>query len=192
MVASGNTIVSITCCWRWLRLSCFNISLRRQHYSSLSCKIGDLALRVRSTEDRLEELQRDVSRSLDLLTPMASSLARQIGETGSKAESERLNELTVKHTAALNRAVAALENMSRELRTVKRNKTILKSLSFSALKCRQDAIPSAHRETLRWIYDSRRTAFEAWLQEGKGIFWVSGLVSPSTHAFHHRLSTDGT
>jgi len=58
-------------------------------------------------------------------------------------------------------------------------KQLLERLYFPEMTDRQDRIVEAHKETFRWILDSRKestpwTSFTAWLQEGSGLYWITG------------------
>lgn len=61
--------------------------------------------------------------------------------------------------------------------------TIIESLRYDCIQVRQDAIKIAHRRTFDWIFNSQqlqcsdrrsKIAFTEWLQNGSGIYWVTG------------------
>ena len=57
---------------------------------------------------------------------------------------------------------------------------MVQSLHFTMIDDRHDAIPEAHRQTFRWIFDENRkegcpwSNFAEWLRTGSGLYWING------------------
>lgn len=57
---------------------------------------------------------------------------------------------------------------------------ILNRLFFEEIYVRQEQIEKAHKQTFEWIFDRTGDGlrpwnnFMAWLEEGNGIYWISG------------------
>ena len=51
---------------------------------------------------------------------------------------------------------------------------ILQSLYFPEIDARHERIAEAHQRTYEWIYSSCDVGFADWLENGNGVFWVSG------------------
>lgn len=51
---------------------------------------------------------------------------------------------------------------------------ILESLTLREMRMRHTEIHDAYNDTFSWIFDDRQTHFKTWLQDGGGIFWISG------------------
>ncbi|RKU48515.1 hypothetical protein DL546_006492 [Coniochaeta pulveracea] len=67
-----------------------------------------------------------------------------------------------------------LKDLGEEIKNVEKHKTMIQSLSYSAMKHRQGEIPVAQMGTLNWLFDARKSTFVEWLQHGNGVFWVTG------------------
>jgi hypothetical protein len=67
--------------------------------------------------------------------------------------------------------------LAEECQNVEREQKILKSLTFKAMKQRQEKIKDAHKRTLGWIFKKPETGFLDWLQTENGIYWVKGKAS---------------
>ncbi|KAI1084093.1 hypothetical protein F5B20DRAFT_365513 [Whalleya microplaca] len=64
---------------------------------------------------------------------------------------------------------------------IAQEETILTSLNFDQRPVRHEAIPEAHTRTFRWILGQGTLAssspahgFTKWLQDGDGVYWISG------------------
>ncbi|PMD67148.1 uncharacterized protein K444DRAFT_489832, partial [Hyaloscypha bicolor E] len=57
---------------------------------------------------------------------------------------------------------------------------MVQNLHFTMIDDRHDAIPEAHRQTFRWIFDETRkegcpwSNFREWLRTGSGLYWING------------------
>jgi hypothetical protein len=67
-----------------------------------------------------------------------------------------------------------MDNMVQQSTSVATELKILKSLHFPHMEARHDAIKQAYSDTFGWIFEGSQTPYKSWLQNGKGIFWVSG------------------
>ncbi|KAJ4164332.1 hypothetical protein LMH87_006009 [Akanthomyces muscarius] len=75
-----------------------------------------------------------------------------------------------------------IQQMRDEQQHIKRDHTILKSLSFRSNVARYDTIPEAHQRTFSWVFSALESedtsssglSLQAWLERGSGIFWISG------------------
>ncbi|OIW26018.1 hypothetical protein CONLIGDRAFT_635794 [Coniochaeta ligniaria NRRL 30616] len=172
---------------------------KQRDHASVTCKIDKLTLMMETLQAQspcaqLRALRGDVSRSVDTLSSLAMTLKQPGGDTLSGTvigrEFGKMNEMAVAHSSALESTVTALEKLSGRLTMVERQETIIRSLSFSELRRRHDDIPQAHRETLKWLFDPRRTGLKQWLHEGEGIFWVSGLAGSGKSTLMKFLSDE--
>lgn len=53
----------------------------------------------------------------------------------------------------------------------------LRSLYFSGLESREEAVKDPLPGTFSWIWDPTKCEFPAWLEKGRGIFWIQGRAS---------------
>ncbi|KAK0914397.1 hypothetical protein LTR02_001782 [Friedmanniomyces endolithicus] len=71
---------------------------------------------------------------------------------------------------------------------------ILQTLHYHGIFDRQTSISSTYGATGHWIFGSRKTSFETWLQHGRGIFWICGKAgsgkSTVMNFLSERLQTD--
>jgi len=118
--------------------------------------------------DRLDKRLSAIGDEIDLITkkvikPDDSGITRVISEDELQILTTNVSELSL------------LE------RKFYREERILANLNFDQRPTRHDAIAEAHRETFRWILsenscgqDDGSHSFVKWLEEGEGIFWISG------------------
>lgn len=75
-----------------------------------------------------------------------------------------------------------LQDISDQQFHIKQDHAILKSLAFRSNVARHDTIPEAHQKTFSWVFSapvsvehvSSSLSLRDWLENGTGIFWVSG------------------
>lgn len=79
-----------------------------------------------------------------------------------------------------------LDRMRDQKQYVKKDHALLRSLVFRSSVARHDTIPEAHRRTFSWVFSApdssepstpasnSSSGLSAWLEDGNGIFWVSG------------------
>jgi hypothetical protein len=90
--------------------------------------------------------------------------------------------------------IASLVSVSDHVADMIGQRCILKSLAFSDMCARYEAVADAHEQTYRWIFDSKiddkddkddknylvkaaaRDALHSWLSAGTGIFHISGKL----------------
>lgn len=120
----------------------------------------DEMMKIKSSHDqfnihssKLDTLQQDIAR-----------LVRN-QEQGNTALSANLASLITK-----------LVTLSEDRALWDRQFQIIKSLYFPELKRRESDIIAAHIKTEKWLYVRNRTTFPEWLENGKGIYWIQGLV----------------
>jgi len=80
--------------------------------------------------------------------------------------------------------IVKLEDQFRQLIVseddVAKEQAVLRSLLYECLPVRHNAIPEAHKQTFRWIFQqsgkdaAHKSKFCTWLQKGNGLFWISG------------------
>ncbi|KAH8821508.1 hypothetical protein F5884DRAFT_745824 [Xylogone sp. PMI_703] len=75
-----------------------------------------------------------------------------------------------------NIGISNIERLANDSRKTDAYQSLLRSLVFPDIKQRYSDIELAHKKTLRWLFDSRKTSFSEWLGTGKGIYWVRGLA----------------
>ncbi|KAH6684057.1 hypothetical protein B0J14DRAFT_555059 [Halenospora varia] len=60
---------------------------------------------------------------------------------------------------------------------------VLRSLSFSAMDSRHEAVAEAHKQTFSWIFDIQRgqdqpwDPYRPWLERGSSIYWLNGKAA---------------
>ena len=73
---------------------------------------------------------------------------------------------------------------------------LLKSLWFAEILSREETIAEAHRKTFQWIFDRSGRAvrpwsnFTSWLEDGKGIYWISGKAGSGKSTLMNFLCQD--
>jgi histidinol dehydrogenase len=53
---------------------------------------------------------------------------------------------------------------------------MLQTLLFEEMEQREENIKDAHKTTLNWMFQKKKTKFINWLESEKGIYWVKGKV----------------
>ncbi|RPA78140.1 hypothetical protein BJ508DRAFT_160563 [Ascobolus immersus RN42] len=66
--------------------------------------------------------------------------------------------------------------------------SLLKSLYYEDMQCRKSAIRSTHKGTLAWIQE--RTDLRHWLEDGDGIFWITGKAGSGKSTLMRFLCQD--
>ncbi|KAK4450455.1 nacht nucleoside triphosphatase [Podospora aff. communis PSN243] len=131
------------------------------HQEQLECLRNDSLLLRSDHHARLEDIAKDLS----LIGKDVSFLRKSI-ESGTRLD-------------ALRRKMVRVEECSDD---VARQQAILQSLTFPARPVRHESLSQAHNKTYQWVFaepgtEARRWSqgkFLRWLQDGRGIFWVSG------------------
>ncbi|ATY59431.1 NACHT nucleoside triphosphatase [Cordyceps militaris] len=75
-----------------------------------------------------------------------------------------------------------IQHITDQQQHIQRDHAVLKSLAFRSNVARHDTIPAAHQRTFAWVFaasprqdtDSSSPGLRVWLEQGSGIFWVSG------------------
>ena len=73
---------------------------------------------------------------------------------------------------------------------------LLDSLWFAEIDIRQENIADAHKKTFGWIFDQSGRAvlpwnnFVAWLENGEGIYWISGKAGSGKSTLMNFLCRD--
>lgn len=123
----------------------------------------------------LEELSHKWDDSFTVMERSAQVLNDQLRIIGAK--SDLVSEAAQLHAERMKKAVQEFENLQDAVQKVQRQEKIIRSLQFPGIMRRHDDIPAAHRNTLGWIFDTKKATFINWLEQGRGIYWVNGLVS---------------
>lgn len=152
-------------------------------------------LEARSPVEKLNQLQLTLNQCIQTQTQL-SSLYRQLLGGKHKRSNQQAQEIwqqnvqlkTDAHMEGLQRTISELNSLSDELKHVKRQEKVLRSLQFSEIRRRQGDIRKAHEKTLEWIFDEKTTGFVNWLHKGQGVYWVNGLVSICLRVCKHHLS----
>lgn len=58
----------------------------------------------------------------------------------------------------------------------KKQMQILESLHFPSLRQRWAQIHDAHDDTNTWLFDREQITFLDWLETGKSVYWIYGMV----------------
>lgn len=147
----------------------------------------------RAQSERLENLQ---SRSLSLQTDQANTLNRICDGLrdvqarlilGQKPEDtqDNGNRLNVGDVQFLREK---LQQLSLSEDNVQKQQAILESLTFNSRPERHAQIAEAHKETFKWVLmttndPTLEPSIGDWLQQGEGIFWVSGKPGSGKSTF---------
>ena len=73
---------------------------------------------------------------------------------------------------------------------------LLESLWFTEILSREETIAEAHRETFEWVFDKSGKAilpwdnFNAWLENGEGIYWINGKAGSGKSTLMNFLCQD--
>lgn len=118
--------------------------------------------------EKLERIQESLARILESLAYMkklavSTASPSPYGSNSSNREIESLRE--------------RMSQLSMSERDVTKEQAILRSLSFESRPIRHRSIVKAHKETFRWVFQDSHTngtGFAPWLENGSGIFWISG------------------
>lgn len=51
---------------------------------------------------------------------------------------------------------------------------ILRHLEFNGMNKRYEDSADRHRETFEWIYEDHRLKLVPWLENGRGVYWITG------------------
>ncbi|KAK7983463.1 bifunctional epoxide hydrolase 2 [Apiospora arundinis] len=86
----------------------------------------------------------------------------------------------------------SLETLAEESKNSVEQLRFLKSLRFPELQNRYSAIMDAHTNTLDWAFDESKSKLVAWLREGSGIFWATGLAGSGKSTFMKLIATHDT
>lgn len=131
------------------------------------------------------ELQNDHNEKLGEVQISLSRCEQVLAEVGSDKSPRLVQFGDYELIAQLFRQLSTAEEFRTKLQR------FMDSLQFEALSRRREAIPEAHKQTLRWLLHGRTTGnktshipakedngdqidFSQWLVSGNGIFWVSG------------------
>lgn len=76
------------------------------------------------------------------------------------------------------------------------HRRLLESLWFAEILVREETIAEAHKETFQWIFDRSARAvhpwsnFISWLEDGEGIYWISGKAGSGKSTLMNFLCQD--
>ena len=76
------------------------------------------------------------------------------------------------------------------------HRRLLESLWFAEILVREETIAEAHRKTFQWIFDRTGRAvrpwsnFISWLEDGEGIYWISGKAGSGKSTLMNFLCQD--
>jgi len=70
--------------------------------------------------------------------------------------------------------VTKLNSICDEGKEAFKEQVILDGLQFPFMTLRHSKIAKAHRETFKWILESRKTTFTQWLEGWDDIYWIAG------------------
>lgn len=157
-------------------------SLKQIHIHHLADYLHSHCSRAQS--DRLEDLQQ---RSLLLQTDQGTAL-RRISEELNNLQYSLQSVIEAKSSQHQQRCLTTsdvdhlhekLQSLSLSTVDLTRQQAILQSLTFESRPVRHTQIAMAHATTFRWAFRTDRDptlgpSIGAWLDQGHGIFWVSG------------------
>ncbi|KAL2825093.1 hypothetical protein BDW59DRAFT_146785 [Aspergillus cavernicola] len=75
---------------------------------------------------------------------------------------------------SLNQLSSGLTGLIQEVQAADKYRQIITSLLFTTMKRRHDQIHNAHFKTLSWVYDPSKTTLMDWINQGNGIYWITG------------------
>ncbi|KAM0169656.1 hypothetical protein ACHAPC_011243 [Botrytis cinerea] len=155
--------------------------------------------KIQDIEKRLDKLRKQINtRMITILSCVSHKQVGVFGTVTNVLEEIRRNDININNNLEKLRSdlLASLETnlhagrsdtipekcnrLVSEAQRVTTSYEVLRSLHFKTIKDREARIKSAHNHTFDWIYDDpntitgRRTQFQDWLQNGDGIYWISG------------------
>ena len=126
---------------------------------------------VQLLEKTQKECQGVDSRRWDNIEPTIEQISRLLDHT---------RDINGQQLANIDEKLRRAES---EARTLRRDASILKSLTFERMSVRYSTISERHSKTFHWIFEPSRwpssdprsqLRFKNWLSDGDGIYWVSG------------------
>lgn len=141
------------------------------------------SLEARSPVDQLNELHSTLNDCVDtqkeqaaLLQKLLTAKRRSTNQQAQKVWNENVEKVTKSHFQGLQNTVVQLNGLTGTLKQVKRQEALLRSLQFASIRRRHGDIQEAHERTLEWLFDEKGTSFVSWLENGRGVYWINGLV----------------
>lgn len=90
-----------------------------------------------------------------------------------------------------------LHRLARDGGRVFKKEQILRSLRFSGIEMRQEAIPEAYAKTFEWVFQASATGrhrpqvnFQDWLKTGNGYYWIAGKAGSGKSTLMKFISRD--
>lgn len=84
---------------------------------------------------------------------------------------------------------AGIEQALQQMESLARQISILESLHFDDMLRREDDITEAFEGTYTWAFDAKASPLSSWLQNGAGIFWISGKPGSGKSTFMKAIAT---
>lgn len=146
-----------------------------------------VSLEARSPAAQLNELHSSLKSCVDSQTKQATELRqlltarhRSTNHQTHNSWSQNVQEVTSTHFEGLKDTVAQLSGLKSSFHQVKRQESLLRSLQFSSIRRRHGDIHEAHKRTLEWLFTNKGTNFASWLENGRGVYWINGMVRSSS------------
>lgn len=152
----------------------------RERLSTLETQLRERIARVTQEDQRssirliLDSLRRENEDTLSQTSSTMLELSYKNFNTLSSAADRPSKKMD--YDITLNALHSNLVALLDEGRALAYRQSVIQSLSFKAMKKRQDQIDTAHFKTLDWAFDRSKTTFVQWLEEQQGIYWVNGQV----------------
>jgi len=108
---------------------------------------------------------------------LAATLSRIEGRIGLLKPQAETPGTSLEGVTALTSRLSELSlTVSTTKRLLTKQRDIIASLNYQHRYARHDAIPMAHQQTFKWIFDPAHPAghFVKWLDSGSGVFWIAG------------------
>jgi hypothetical protein len=159
---------------------------------------------LESLKKTAEEIKRDDTNVDEIIGKMGTNVATNISASvDTKMERLRLDLLKAFETFSMTsnksitqEIVLKCEKLVFEGRIIATSYEILKSLHFKSITSREAIIKDAHISTFEWLYDGpnteigQETQFVNWLQQGTGVYWISGKAGAGKSTLMKHLVHD--
>ncbi|KAK6860522.1 hypothetical protein PG995_004158 [Apiospora arundinis] len=167
--------------------------LKQGEIRDLTVKLRDLDERLRVRLSRILDVKHhsSINGALDNLQRQSIALGAVLSRRILSLQASVLTELEDTSSNVL-KLKNSLETLAEESKNSVEQLRFLKSLRFPELQNRYSAIMDAHTNTLDWAFDESKSKLVAWLREGSGIFWATGLAGSGKSTFMKLIATHDT
>ena len=174
------------------------INLRYVHFESPSSSASHLKLKYPDeypNRQRLDLVSLQRSKGFQDLDEKVQNLIKIVSQ-GPK-NSEELRDLMLHENKKIKESISSgFQEDERHRLETEQHARLLKSLWFAEILMREETIAEAHAKTFQWIFDKSGRAvrpwsnFNVWLENGEGIYWISGKAGSGKSTLMNFLFQD--